>query len=47
MTWMIEVNGLVVNARHLWREVQEEAYRKGLIPYIPGVKPIKGGAEAE
>jgi hypothetical protein len=33
--WMIEVNGFVVDARHLKREFQEEAFRKGLIPYIP------------
>ena len=35
MAWMIEVNGFLVDARHLTREVQEEAFRKGLIPYIP------------
>ncbi len=35
MVWMIEVNGLVLDARRLRREIQEEAYRKGLIPYIP------------
>jgi hypothetical protein len=37
MAWMIQVNGFILDARHLRREVQEEAYRKGLIPYIPGV----------
>ena len=36
MAWMITVNGLIVDARHVPREIQEEAYRKGLIPYIPG-----------
>jgi hypothetical protein len=36
MAWMIMVNGLIVDARYAPREVQEEAYRKGLIPYIPG-----------
>jgi hypothetical protein len=35
MAWMITVNGLIVDARHAPRELQEEAYRKGLIPYIP------------
>jgi hypothetical protein len=39
MAWMIEVNGFVLDARHLKREVQEEAFRKGLIPYLPGEKP--------
>jgi hypothetical protein len=36
MAWMIEVNGLIVDARRLPRQIQEEAFRKGLIPYIPG-----------
>jgi hypothetical protein len=36
MAWMIMVNGLIVDARHAPREIQEEAYHKGLIPYIPG-----------
>ncbi len=33
--WMIEINGLIIDARFLRREYQEEAVRKGLIPYIP------------
>jgi len=39
MAWMIEVNGFIVDARHLKREFQEEALRKGLIPYIPTDRP--------
>jgi hypothetical protein len=35
MAWMIQVNGFVVDARSLNREIQEEAFRKGLIPFIP------------
>jgi hypothetical protein len=35
LAWMVEVNGFVVDARILKRELQEEALRKGLIPYIP------------
>ncbi len=35
MAWMISVNGFILDARHLPREIQEEAYRKGLIPYLP------------
>jgi hypothetical protein len=38
MVWLIEVNGIVADARSLPREIQEEAFRKGLIPYIPGDK---------
>jgi len=33
--WLISVNRLIVDARHVPVEIQEEAYRKGLIPYIP------------
>ncbi len=39
MVWIIEVNGFVLDARRLKREVQEEAFQKGLIPYVPGEKP--------
>ena len=35
MAWMIQINGFLVDARILKREFQEEALRKGLIPYIP------------
>ena len=35
MAWMIEFNGFILDARYLKREIQEEAFRKGLIPYIP------------
>lgn len=35
MAWMIMVNGLIVDARRLPREVQVIAYETGLIPYIP------------
>ena len=35
IAWMIQVNGLMMDARHAPREVQEIAFRKGLIPYIP------------
>lgn len=36
LVWLITVNGFVVDARYMPREVQEIAFRKGLIPYIPG-----------
>jgi hypothetical protein len=35
MAWMISINGLILDARHAPREVQEIAFRKGLIPYLP------------
>ena len=38
LVWMLEVNGLVVDARHMSLEMQEIALARGLIPYIPGKK---------
>ena len=35
MAWMISVNGLLVDARSMPRHIQEEAFAKGLIPYLP------------
>ena len=35
IAWLIEVNGLIVDARSLPRYMQEIAYKKKLIPYIP------------
>jgi len=40
MAWLISVNGFIVDARSLPRPLQEEAYRKGLIPYLPKDKDI-------
>jgi hypothetical protein len=36
LAWMIMVDGFAVDMRQMPREVQEIAYEKGLIPYIPG-----------
>lgn len=36
LAWMIKVNGFVMDARQAPREVQEEAFRLGLIPRLPG-----------
>jgi hypothetical protein len=35
LIWILQVNGMMVDIRHMPREVQEIAYKKGLIPYIP------------
>jgi hypothetical protein len=35
LVWMLEVNGLIVDVRHAPRELQEFAFERGLIPYIP------------
>ena len=35
MAWMISLDGFLVDARHMPRHIQEVAYKKGLIPFIP------------
>lgn len=35
LVWMAEVNGFLVDLRDMPREVQEIAFQKGMIPYIP------------
>ncbi len=35
LIWMLEVNGFIIDVRHAPRAIQEEAFHKGLIPYIP------------
>jgi len=34
LLWLVEVNGLIVDARRLPLAVQEAAVRRGLIPYV-------------
>lgn len=38
MVWMIIVNGFIIDARRASYEIQEQAYRAGIIPYIPSNK---------
>ena len=33
--WLIQVNGMIVDARAMLREIQEQAFQLGMIPYIP------------
>ncbi len=40
MVWRISVNGFIIDARHAPLEIQAEAYRLGLIPYIPGERQV-------
>jgi hypothetical protein len=35
MAWMISVDGFLVDARRLPRDIQEAAYKKGFIPFMP------------
>jgi hypothetical protein len=34
--WLISVDGFILDARSAPRPIQEQAFRMGLIPYIPG-----------
>jgi hypothetical protein len=36
LVWMILVNGVMVDMRTMPRELQEQAYELGLIPFVPG-----------
>ena len=36
LVWMIVVNGVMVDVRMMPRELQEQAYELGLIPFVPG-----------
>jgi hypothetical protein len=38
LAWLVEVNGIPVDARSLPPEVQAEARRRGLIPDLPSTK---------
>ncbi len=35
LAWMIQVDGFLVDARRMPREIQEEAFDRGFIPYLP------------
>lgn len=35
LVWMAEVNGMLVDLRDMPREVQQIAFEKGIIPYLP------------
>ncbi len=38
LVWMFDVGGFLIDIRETPRQVQEEAYREGLIPFIPADK---------
>ena len=40
MAWMISINGFILDARHVTRDIQVAAYQAGLIPYIPGDRNV-------
>ena len=38
LVWMVEVDGLIVDIRKMPLFIQREAYRRGVIPYVPSSK---------
>ena len=36
MVWLVQVNGMMMDARYMPREIQEEAFARGMIPFVPG-----------
>ena len=42
VVWMLEVNGFLMDIRNAPREVQEVAFERGLIPYIPADRAEPG-----
>ena len=46
LAWIIEVNGLAVDARHVPPGIQAEAFQRGLIPYMPALGPDETAARA-
>jgi hypothetical protein len=46
LVWIIEVNGLALDARHVPLDIQVEAFQRGLIPYIPALGPDETAARA-
>jgi hypothetical protein len=38
LVWMVEVDGFVIDVRILPLEVQIQAYKAGIIPYVPALK---------
>ena len=45
LAWIFEVDGLPLDIRLAPREIQEAAFRQGLIPYIPADRVDEAGDE--
>jgi len=43
LVWMIPVNGVIVDMRRVPRELQEQAYERGLIPFVPARRGATDG----
>ena len=44
LVWMIQINGVIVDIRMAPRELQEQAYALGLIPFVPAARGDTDGA---
>ena len=44
LVWMAQVNGMLVDLRHMPREVQVIAFEKGMIPYVPADRDAENDA---
>lgn len=44
LVWMLSVNGVIVDVRTMPRELQEQAYDLGLIPFVPAARGRMDGA---
>ena len=42
LAWMLEVDGIIVDARRLPVALQVQAFQMGLIPYVPALEPGNG-----
>jgi len=47
LVWMIQVDGFIVDARRVPLDIQLEAHRRGLIPYVPAFGPDGEAAPEE
>jgi len=45
MAWLLQVDGFLVDARQLPPELQVQAWRRGLIPYVPAQSQTAGQAD--
>jgi hypothetical protein len=46
MAWMFEVDGFIVGIRSQPLEIQEKAFAKGLIPYVPALRDAAVGSQS-
>jgi len=42
MAWMLEIDGIIVDARRLPSALQAQAFQMGLIPYVPAAESSDG-----